>query len=88
MLPVIVATLAPLISSIQTIPQLHKTYKSKSVKDLSFYSLILLLTTNLLWLLHGYFIYDISLIVGGVISMIINTSLLVLFLFYTKSRKL
>jgi MtN3 and saliva related transmembrane protein len=86
MLPVVVATLAPIINCVQMIPQLYKTYTTKSVKDLSYYSLILILTTNALWLIHGYFIYDVSLIVGGVVSMMINIALLVFFLLYKKGK--
>jgi uncharacterized protein with PQ loop repeat len=87
MLPLIVATLAPIINSIQLFPQLYKTYTTKSVKDLSFYSLLLILITNLLWLLHGFFIIDISLIVAGIVSMIINLALLTLFFLYRKNRR-
>jgi hypothetical protein len=39
----------------------------------------------LLWLLHGYFIFDISLIVAGMVSMIINLALLTLFFRYRKN---
>ena len=39
MLPFIVSTLAPIVNCIQLIPQLYKTYITKSVKDLSIYSL-------------------------------------------------
>jgi MtN3 and saliva related transmembrane protein len=84
MLPIIVAILAPLINSIQLFPQLYKTYKTKSVKDLSFYFLILLLISNFLWLLHGYFIFDNSLIVAGIVSIIINIVLLKLYFIYKK----
>ena len=87
MLPVIVATLAPVVNSIQLFPQLYKTYITKSVKDLSFYSLFLVLITNLLWLLHGYFIVDISLIAAGVVNIIINVALLSLYFLYRKSRR-
>jgi hypothetical protein len=41
----------------------------------------------LLWLLHGYFIIDISLIAAGLVSMIINVALLTLYLIYRKKRK-
>ena len=85
MLPFIVATLAPIINCLQLIPQLYKTYKTKRVHDLSLYSLLLILTVNILWLLHGYFINDISLIVAGMISMIINIALLTLYFIYCKS---
>ena len=87
MLPFIIATLAPIVNSIQLFPQLYKTYITKSVKDLSLYSLSLILITNVLWLLHGYFILDISLIVAGTVSMIINVALLILFFFYRKNKR-
>ena len=82
MIPLIVATLAPLVNCIQLFPQLYKTYITKSVNDLSLYSLLLILITNLLWLLHGYFIRDNSLIVAGIISMTVNISLLTLYFLY------
>lgn len=81
-----IAGLAPIVNSIQLIPQLHKTYITKSVKDLSFYSLLLILIGNLLWLLHGYFIVDTSLIVAGMISMFINMTLLLFYFFYKKRK--
>ena len=81
---ILVATLAPMINCVQLFPQLYKTYKTKHVKDLSLASILLILCANLLWLLHGYFIMDISLIVAGVISMTVNGALLVLYLLYRK----
>ena len=84
MIPVIVATLAPIINSIQIFPQIYKTYQTKSVKDLSLYFLLLFLTTNILWLLHGYFIKDRSLIIAGIIAGIMNITLLVLYFIYRK----
>ena len=87
MIPIIVATLAPIVNSIQLFPQLYKTYITKSVKDLSFFSLSLILLTNLLWLLHGYFIIDLSLIAAGIVSMIINVALLTLYFIYRKNRR-
>jgi len=82
MLPFIVATFAPIVNCIQLFPQLYKTYTTKSVNDLSLYSLFLILTTNLLWLLHGYFIRDPSLLISGVISISINVILLLLYFRY------
>ena len=88
MLPFIVATLAPIVNCIQLLPQLYKTYITKSVEDLSLYSLLLILTTNLLWFLHGYFIIDKSLIVASLISIITNITLLTLYFVYRKNRNL
>lgn len=82
MIPVIVATLAPLVNCIQLFPQLYKTYITQSVTDLSLYSLLLIFITNILWLLHGFFIRDNSLIVAGIIGTIINISVLTLYFLY------
>ena len=82
MIPYIVAILAPIVNAIQLFPQLYKIYITKSVKDLSLYSLLLILITNLLWLLHGYFIIDSSLIITGIVSIIINIAIIILYFFY------
>ena len=84
MIPFIVATLAPIINCIQLFPQLYKTYQTKSVDDLSFHSLILILTTNILWLLHGYFIFDKSLIAAGVIGLSVNILLFMMYITYSR----
>ena len=86
MIPIIIATLAPIVKSIQLFPQLYKMYITKSVKDLSFFSLLLILINNLLWLLHGYFIIDISLIAAGLVSIVINVAILTLYFIYRKKR--
>ena len=82
MLPILVATLAPIVNCVQLFPQVYKTYKTKQVRDLSMYSLLLLLTTNLLWFTHGYFIMDVSLLVSGGISLLVNSFLLFLYFVY------
>ena len=82
MIPLIIATFVPIVNSIQLFPQVYKTYTTKSVKDLSLYSLFLILITNMLWLFHGYFKTDFSLIIAGTISVIINITLLGLYFRY------
>jgi uncharacterized protein with PQ loop repeat len=77
-----VSILAPIVNCIQLFPQLYKTYQTKHVEDLSLYSLFLLLLTSTLWLFHGYFIQDTSLMVAGIISVTVNVTLLFLFFKY------
>ena len=84
MLSLIVAILAPIITSFQLFPQLYKIYKTKNVNGVSIHSLYLFLITNLLWFLHGYFITDYSLLIGSTIGMIISISLLILYIKYRK----
>lgn len=88
MLQLIVATLAPILNSIQYFPQLYKAYITKSVKDLSFYTLLLIIITSIFWTTHGYFTNDLSLIIAAIISVIINTIILTLFLIYRKNGPL
>jgi uncharacterized protein with PQ loop repeat len=88
MIPSVISILAPTFSCIQLFPQLYKTYITKNVRDISFYSLLLITVTNILWLLHGYYIFDYSLIIAGIISLIVNISLLILYLLYSKFIKL
>jgi uncharacterized protein with PQ loop repeat len=84
MLSSVVATLAIVLNCIQQIPQVHKTFSTKSVKDISLYHLLLVLSNNLLWLLHGYLILDISLIVACAIGAVFNVVLLALYHLYSK----
>lgn len=81
-----VAVLATFLNSIQIFPQLHKTYKTKNVQDLSIYTMILMFVTNLLWLFHGYVILDYSLIIAGFVSIMLNFILFALYLLYKKSK--
>jgi MtN3 and saliva related transmembrane protein len=78
-----IATIVPITTSIQLLPQLYKTYQTKSVEDLSVYTLILFVINNCLWLIHGYFIFDYSLIISGMLSLIINTMLIILYMIYS-----
>jgi uncharacterized protein with PQ loop repeat len=80
--PVIVAWLAPLANCVQLVPQVYKTWTTQRVHDLSLYSLLLLLLTSLLWLLHGYFISDISLMAAGVVSVTVNLVMVTLYVMY------
>ena len=81
-LPLVVATLAPIVNCVQLFPQIYRTWSTRRVKDLSFYALLLMLTTNILWLSHGYFIQDTSLIVAGIISMFATMTLAILYTMY------
>lgn len=81
-----VAVLAPIVNCVQLFPQLYKSYQTKHVEDLSLYSLCLLLLTSVLWLLHGYFIQDTSLMTAGVISVTVNVCLVALFFKYHHQR--
>jgi uncharacterized protein with PQ loop repeat len=82
MLRLLVSILAPVSSSMQLVPQLYKAYQTKSVYDLSFSSLLLFLVSAFLWLLHGLFISDISLVLSGAFTVLVSMLLLFFFFLY------
>jgi MtN3 and saliva related transmembrane protein len=67
-----VAFAAPIVNTVQMLPQLHKIYTTESIAGLSQYMIILALTTNILWTLHGVYLKDKALIVAGVLASLIN----------------
>ena len=81
-LPRIVAILAPMVNTVQALPQLLKTLKTRTVVGLSFYMVALMMITNFLWFFHGFYIQDISLMASGFIAFIINAVLMLLYLRY------
>jgi MtN3 and saliva related transmembrane protein len=83
MLSTLVAIAAPIINCIQLVPQLYKTYTTRRVADLSPYSLLLILVTNLLWFAHGAMIRDVALLVSGSVSLLVNGALLFLYGIYS-----
>ena len=87
MMKLSIATIVPITTSIQLLPQLYKTYTTKSVNDLSPYTLVLFLMNNVLWLLHGYYIFDYSLIISGSISIVINSILFIFYLIYSNDNE-
>jgi MtN3 and saliva related transmembrane protein len=80
-----IAMIVPITTSIQLLPQLYKSYTTKSVKDLSIYTLLFVLLNNILWLIHGYFIFDYSLIVSGILNSIITIILIILYDKYNRN---
>jgi MtN3 and saliva related transmembrane protein len=81
-IPTAVAVLAPLMSCVQLIPQMHKTWRTKRVEHLSFLYLVLMLVTDVLWIAHGYFNTDHSLIISGGVVLTANFVLLAMYLTY------
>ena len=77
----ILGYIAGTITIISFVPQIIKSYKTKSVKDLSILMLIMIITSILLWLAYGV-------LVGNKPIIIVNGiyALVVAFQFYLKIR--
>lgn len=81
--PKIISILAPAFDVLHRVPQLYKTYNTKKVRHFSFSSLALLFITSTLWLIHGYHIYDISLMISGSVAVIMDIILVLMYLMHS-----
>lgn len=60
------------------IPQVLKTWKSRSAKDLSLGMFSIFCTGVLLWLAYGFLIKDIPVIIANMVTLVLASFLLVL----------
>ena len=70
--------LAALITTIAFLPQLYKTWKTKSADDVSLIMLILFITGLTCWIIYGIQINSIPILVANIITFILNFSILIL----------
>ena len=69
---------AGVLTTIAYLPQLIKTWKSKSAEDLSWSMLITLCVGIVLWLAYGLFVQDIPVICANIVTLIFASIILIL----------
>ena len=77
---------AALLTTIAFIPQLYKTWQTKSAEDVSLIMLILFITGLICWIIYGLKIDSIPILVANIITFIFNFSILILKITYRKSK--
>ena len=70
------------LTTFAMLPQLIKILKTKSTKDISLLLFIMAFLGVILWLVYGFLINDIPVIVGNAISLLLVGSVLILKLKY------
>ena len=78
--------LAALLTTIAFLPQLYKTWKTKSADDVSLIMLILFIIGLLFWIIYGLKINSIPILVANIITFIFNFSILILKITYSKTK--
>ena len=73
---------AALLTTIAFLPQLYKTWKTKSAGDVSLVMLILFITGLIFWIIYGIKIHSIPILVANIITFIFNCSILILKITY------
>ena len=69
---------AGLLTTIAYLPQVIKTWKSKSAQDLSWSMLIVLCIGIVLWLVYGFSVRDIPVIAANILTLLLVSIILVL----------
>ena len=70
--------IAAFLTTIAFLPQLYKTWKTKSADDVSLIMLILFITGLTCWIIYGIQINSIPILVANIITFILNFSILIL----------
>ena len=78
--------LAALLTTIAFLPQLYKTWQTKSADDVSLAMLILFITGLVCWIIYGLKIDSIPILVANIITFIFNFSILILKISYRKNK--
>ncbi|MDZ7969306.1 MULTISPECIES: SemiSWEET transporter [unclassified Nostoc] len=74
----ILGLVAGVLTTLAYLPQLIKTWQSKSANDLSWSMLIILCVGIILWLIYGFSVHDIPLIAANIVTLLIASVILVL----------
>ena len=79
--------IAAILTTIAFLPQLYKTWNTKSAEDVSLITLILFIIGLICWIGYGIKINSAPILVANVVTFIFNFSILILKLIYSKSPK-
>ena len=77
---------AAFLTTIAFLPQLYKTWKTKSAEDVSLIMLILFITGLICWIIYGIEINSVPFLFSNIITFIFNFSILILKLIYRESK--
>ena len=78
MTPTLIGLIAGLLTSIASLPQVFKTWKSRHARDLSIWQPVLLSAGVALWLIYGILIGDMPLILANITPLACNLLLTIM----------
>lgn len=74
----ILGFVAAILTTAAYVPQVYKTWKLKSTKDISFSMYAVMLTGVVLWLIYGIFLNSLPIILANIITIILLSFVIVL----------
>ena len=78
---------AAFLTTIAFLPQLYKTWQTKSAEDVSLIMLILFITGLICWIIYGSKIHSTPILVANVVTFIFNFLILILKISYRKRKE-
>jgi|LakMenE18May11ns_1017448.scaffolds.fasta_scaffold9931830_4 MtN3 and saliva related transmembrane protein len=75
------------LTSITFIPQVYKSWKSKSVGDLSIWMVLIVITSTFVWLVYGFAIASGPVILANTIVLVLTLVLLGFKLYFPAKKK-
>jgi len=78
----IIGLVAAVLTTAAFVPQVYKTWKSKSADSLSLTMYIIFFTGVILWLIYGIQIHSLSIILANVVTSILALLLIIFKLIY------
>ncbi|MDZ8090099.1 MAG: SemiSWEET transporter [Nostoc sp. DedQUE12b] len=72
----IIGLAAATITTISFLPQMFKTWQTKSAKDVSLVTLITFISGVFLWLIYGIYLQSLPIILANAITLIFNLIIL------------
>ena len=75
---------AAILTTLAFLPQLIKTFKTKKAEDVSLITLIMFLTGLSSWIVYGYKISSIPILIANIITFILNLLILIFKVYYSK----
>ncbi len=82
----LVGFFAAVLTTIAFIPQLIKTWRSKSAKDVSYIMFALFISGVSLWCVYGWEIHSIPVVIANIITFILASLILILKYIYEKQE--
>ena len=77
--------IAAILTTAAFLPQLIKTLKTKKADDVSLITLIMFIIGVLCWIIYGYSISSIPILIANLITLILNLLILISKIYFSKS---
>jgi MtN3 and saliva related transmembrane protein len=83
----LIGSVAGTLTTLSFLPQVLKTYRSRSAKDISLVMFLLFSLGVFLWLLYGLSIQSMPIIISNFITLVLSLSILVMKFWFGRKTK-